>query len=54
MFFSSGFTPMGLFSASMVCFISSKSFSSIREGVKKNMVHFLYGQKSLCNIYISM
>ncbi len=51
--FSSGFTPMGLFSASMACFISNKSFTFIREGVKKNMVHFLYGQKKIRVTFIS-
>ncbi len=53
MYFSSGFTPMGLFSASMACFISNKSFTFIREGVKKNMVHFLYGQKKIRVTFIS-
>ncbi len=51
--FSSGFTPMGLFSASMACFISNKSFTFIREGVKKSMVHFLYGQKKIRVTFIS-
>ncbi len=53
MYFSSGFTPMGLFSASMACFISNKSFSFIREGVKKNMVHFMYGFKRIRVAFIS-
>ncbi len=53
MYFSSGFTPMGLFSASMACFISKKSFTFIREGVKKSMVHFLYGQKKIRVTFIS-
>ncbi len=43
MYFSSGFTPMGLFSASTACLVSNMSYTFIREGVKKNMVHFLYG-----------
>ncbi len=43
MYFSSGFTPMGLFPAAMACLVSNKSFTFIGEGVKKNMVHFLYG-----------
>ncbi len=42
-YFSSGFTPMGLFPASMACLMSNKSFTFIGEGVKKNMVTFLYG-----------
>ncbi len=46
-YFRCGFTPMGLFPAAMACFISNKSFLFIREGVKKNMVHFLYGIKGV-------
>ncbi len=52
-YFSCGFTPMGLFSASMACFISNKSFFFIREGVKKNMVQFLYGTKKVRVTFIS-
>ncbi len=52
-YFSCGFTPMGLFSASMACFISNKSFIFIREGVKKNMVQFLYGTKKVRVTFIS-
>ncbi len=48
MFFSSG-----LFSASIACFISNKSISFIREGVKKNMVHFLYGSNLIRVTFIS-
>ncbi len=44
-YFRCGFTPMGLFPASMACFISNKSFFFITESVKKNMVQFLYGTK---------
>ncbi len=53
MYFSSGFTPMGLFPASMACLISNKSFTFIREGVKKNMVPFLYGSNLICVTFIS-
>ncbi len=52
-YFSSGFTPMGLFPASMACLISNKSFTFIREGVKKNMVPFLYGSNLICVTFIS-
>ncbi len=52
-YFRCGFTPMGLFPAAMACFISSKSFLFIREGVKKNMVHFLYGIKGVRVTFIS-
>ncbi len=52
MYFSSGFTPMGLFPAAMACLVSNKSFTFIAEGVKKNMVHFLYGTKKFtCILY---
>ncbi len=51
--FSCGFTPMGLFPAAMACFISNKSFFFIREGVKKNMVQFLYGTKKVRVTFIS-
>ncbi len=53
MYFSSGFTPMGLFSASMACLISNKSFTFIRVGVKKNMVTFLYGSILIRVTFIS-
>ncbi len=46
-YFSCGFTPMGLFPAAMACFIYNKSFIYIREGVKKNMVQFLFGAKKV-------
>ncbi len=52
-YFSSGFTPMGLFSASMACLISNKSFTFIREGVKKNMVTFLYGSNLFRVTFVS-
>ncbi len=52
-YFSCGFTPMGLFPAAMACFISNKSFFFIREGVKKNMVQFLYGTKKVRVTFIS-
>ncbi len=53
MYFSSGFTPMGLFPAAMACFVSNKSFTFIGEGVKKNMVHFMYGSKQIRVTFIS-
>ncbi len=53
MYFSSGFTPIGLFPASIACLISNKSFKFIREGVKKNMVHFWYGTKKIRVTFIS-
>ncbi len=53
MYFSSGFTPMGLFPAAMACLISNKSFTFIGEGVKKNMVHFMYGSKRIRVTFIS-
>ncbi len=53
MYFSSGFTPMGLFSASMACLVSDKSFTFIREGVKKNMVTFLYGSNLIRVTFVS-
>ncbi len=53
MYFSSGFTPMGLFPAAMACLVSNKSFTFITEGVKKNMVHFLYGSKRIRVAFIS-
>ncbi len=52
-YFSSGFTPMGLFPAVMACLISNKVFFLIREGVKKNMVQFLYGSNSIRVTFIS-
>ncbi len=52
-YFRCGFTPMGLFPAAMACFISNKSFIFIREGVKKNMVQFLYGTKKVRVTFIS-
>ncbi len=52
-YFSCGFTPMGLFPAAMACFISNKSFIFIREGVKKNMVQFLYGTKKVRVTFIA-
>ncbi len=52
-YFSSGFTPMGLFPASMACLVSNKSFTFIGEGVKKNMVHFLYGSNLIRVTFIS-
>ncbi len=52
-YFSSGFTPMGLFPAAMACLISNKVFFLIREGVKKNMVQFLYGSNSIRVTFIS-
>ncbi len=53
MYFSSGFTPMGLFSASMACLVSNNSFTFIREGVKKNMVTFLYGSNLIRVTFVS-
>ncbi len=53
MYFSSGFTPMGLFPAAMACLVSNKSFTFIGEGVKKNMVHFMYGTKQIRVTFIS-
>ncbi len=53
MYFSSGFTPMGLFSASMAGLVSNKSFTFIREGVKKNMVTFLYGSNLIRVTFVS-
>ncbi len=53
MYFSSGFTPMGLFPAAMACLVSNKSFTFIGEGVKKNMVHFMYGSKQIRVTFIS-
>ncbi len=53
MYFSSGFTPMGLFPAAMACLVSNKSFTFIAEGVKKNMVHFLYGTKKVHVFFVS-
>ncbi len=53
MYFSSGFTPMGLFPAAMACLVSNKSFTFIGEGVKKNMVHFMYGSKRIRVTFIS-
>ncbi len=53
MYFTSGFTPMGLYSAAMACLIANKSFSFIREGVKKNMVHFLFGSNLIRVTFIS-
>ncbi len=53
MYFSSGFTPMGLFPAAMACLVSNKSFTFITEGVKKNMVHFLFGSKRIRVTFIS-
>ncbi len=53
MYFSSGFTPMGLFPAAMACFISNESFTFIGEGIKKNMVHFMYGSKQIGVTFIS-
>ncbi len=52
-YFSSGFTPMGLFPASMACLVSNKSFTFIGEGVKKNMVAFMYGSKRIQVTFIS-
>ncbi len=52
-YFSCGFTPMGLFPAAMACFISNKSFVFIREGVKKNMVQYFYGTKKVRVTFIS-
>ncbi len=52
-YFSSGFTPMGLFPAAMACLVSNKSFTFIGEGVKKNMVHFMYGSKRIRVTFIS-
>ncbi len=53
LYFSSGFTPIGLFPAAMACLVSNKSFIFITEGVKKNMVHFLYGTKKVRVTFIS-
>ncbi len=53
LYFSSGFTPMGLFPAAMACLVSNKSFTFITEGVKKNMVHFLYGTKKVHVSFVS-
>ncbi len=44
---------MGVFPAAMACFISNKSFIFITEGVKKNMVQFLYGTKKVLVTFIS-
>ncbi len=52
-YFSCGFTPIGLFPAAMACFIYNKSFIFIREGVKKNMVQFLYGTRKVRVTFIS-
>ncbi len=52
-YFSSGFTPIGLFPAAIAYLISNKSFTFIREGVKKNMVHFMYGSYRICVTFIS-
>ncbi len=52
-YFSSGFTPMGLFPAAMACLVSNKSFTFIGEGVKKNMVHFMYGSIQIGVTFIS-
>ncbi len=52
-YFSSGFTPMGLFPAAMACLVSNKSFTFIGEGVKKNMVHCMYGSKQIGVTFIS-
>ena len=38
-----GFVPMGVFPAMIACLIANKSFKFIQEGMKKNMVQFLYG-----------
>ncbi len=53
MYFSSGFTPMGLFPAAMACIVSNTSFTFITEGIKKNMAHFLYGTKKVRVTFIS-
>ncbi len=53
MYFRSGFTPLGLFPAVIACLISNKSFIFIREGVKKNMVHFMYGSIPIRVTFIS-
>ncbi len=53
MYFGSGFTPMGLFPAAMACFVSNMFFTFIVEGVKKNMVHFMYGSKQIHVTFIS-
>ncbi len=42
-YFTCGFTPMGFFPAIISCLISHKSFTLIKEGIKKNMVQFLFG-----------
>ncbi len=44
-YFTCGFTPMGLFPAMIACFISNKSFTLIKESIKKNMVQFLFDAK---------
>ncbi len=41
-YFTCGFTPIGLFPALIACLFSNKSFTLIREGIKKNMVQFLF------------
>ncbi len=41
-YFTCGFTPMGLFPAMIACFISNESFTLIKESIKKNMVQFLF------------
>ncbi len=41
-YFTCGFTPIGLFPALIAGLFSNKSFTLIREGIKKNMVQFLF------------
>ncbi len=47
MYFSSGFTPMGLFPAAIACLVSNEAFTFVREGIKKNTVHLMYGPKQI-------
>ncbi len=55
MYFSSGFTPMGLFSASTACLVSNMSYTFIREGVKKKHgALFVRIQFNSCNICSSI
>ncbi len=37
-------TSLGLFPA---CLVSNETFTFVREGIKKNMVHLMYGSKHI-------
>ncbi len=52
-YFSCGYTPMGLFPAAMACLISNKALTFIREGVRNNMVTFLYGSNLIRVTFVS-